>query len=125
MEHIHEILCIIIQLHSTSEIKGVLPTAILYNIVKFTDCSNSEWGTKGHSRKDKGTVLTASGEGEIGIMQAGVEPDGWIVQELQDVVNILLQDSAHIAILGTGGMGKTSLATTALHNQEVEAKYSH
>ncbi|KAJ7265758.1 P-loop containing nucleoside triphosphate hydrolase protein, partial [Mycena rebaudengoi] len=45
--------------------------------------------------------------------------------ELQDVVNILLQDSAHIAILGTGGMGKTSLATTALHNQEVEAKYSH
>ncbi|KAJ7278142.1 P-loop containing nucleoside triphosphate hydrolase protein, partial [Mycena rebaudengoi] len=45
--------------------------------------------------------------------------------ELQDVVNILIQDSAHIAILGAGGMGKTSLATTALHNQQVEAKYSH
>ncbi|KAJ7283221.1 P-loop containing nucleoside triphosphate hydrolase protein [Mycena rebaudengoi] len=45
--------------------------------------------------------------------------------ELQDVVNILIQDSAHIAILGAGGMGKTSLATVALHNPRVEAKYSH
>ncbi|KAJ7200952.1 hypothetical protein C8J57DRAFT_1736311 [Mycena rebaudengoi] len=45
--------------------------------------------------------------------------------ELQDVVNILMQDSAHIAILGAGGMGKTSLATVALHNPQVEAKYSH
>ncbi|KAJ7261944.1 P-loop containing nucleoside triphosphate hydrolase protein, partial [Mycena rebaudengoi] len=46
------------------------------------------------------------------------------VAELQDVVNILLQDSAHIAILGAGGMGKTSLGIAALHNPQVEAKYS-
>ncbi|KAJ7264353.1 hypothetical protein C8J57DRAFT_1069977, partial [Mycena rebaudengoi] len=45
--------------------------------------------------------------------------------ELQDVVNILIQDSAHIAILSAGGMGKTILATAALHNPQVEAKYSH
>ncbi|KAJ7211470.1 P-loop containing nucleoside triphosphate hydrolase protein, partial [Mycena rebaudengoi] len=45
--------------------------------------------------------------------------------ELQDVVNILVQASAHIAILGAGGMGKTSLATAALHNTQIEAKYSH
>ncbi|KAJ7261533.1 P-loop containing nucleoside triphosphate hydrolase protein, partial [Mycena rebaudengoi] len=45
--------------------------------------------------------------------------------ELQDVVNILVQDSAHIAILGAGGMGKTSLATAALNDPQVEAKYSH
>ncbi|KAJ7279710.1 P-loop containing nucleoside triphosphate hydrolase protein, partial [Mycena rebaudengoi] len=45
--------------------------------------------------------------------------------ELQDAVDILIQDSARIAILGAGGMGKTSLATAALHNQQVEAKYSH
>ncbi|KAJ7254876.1 P-loop containing nucleoside triphosphate hydrolase protein, partial [Mycena rebaudengoi] len=45
--------------------------------------------------------------------------------ELQGVVNILISDSARIVILGAGGMGKTSLATTALHNQQVEAKYSH
>ncbi|KAJ7241460.1 P-loop containing nucleoside triphosphate hydrolase protein [Mycena rebaudengoi] len=45
--------------------------------------------------------------------------------ELQDVVNTLMQDSPHIAILGAGGMGKTSLATAALHDPQVEAKYSH
>ncbi|KAJ7251619.1 P-loop containing nucleoside triphosphate hydrolase protein, partial [Mycena rebaudengoi] len=45
--------------------------------------------------------------------------------ELEDVVNILVQDSAHIAILGTGGIGKTSFATAVIHNLQVEAKYSH
>jgi hypothetical protein len=35
MEKIHEILCIIVQLYSTSETKGVLPTALLYDIAKF------------------------------------------------------------------------------------------
>ncbi|KAJ7207353.1 P-loop containing nucleoside triphosphate hydrolase protein, partial [Mycena rebaudengoi] len=45
--------------------------------------------------------------------------------ELKDVVDLLLQNSAQVAILGTGGMGKTSLATTALHHPQVEAKYSH
>ncbi|KAJ7254474.1 P-loop containing nucleoside triphosphate hydrolase protein, partial [Mycena rebaudengoi] len=45
--------------------------------------------------------------------------------ELKDVVNILLQNSAHVAILGTGGMGKTSLATAALHKPQVEAKYAY
>ncbi|KAJ7288733.1 P-loop containing nucleoside triphosphate hydrolase protein, partial [Mycena rebaudengoi] len=44
--------------------------------------------------------------------------------ELQDIIKILLQDSARIAILGTGGIGKTSLATAALHDSQVEGKYS-
>jgi hypothetical protein len=37
IEQIHEILCIIIQLHSTSEINGILPTTLLYDIAKFTE----------------------------------------------------------------------------------------
>jgi hypothetical protein len=44
--------------------------------------------------------------------------------ELQDIVNILVQDSARIAVLGTGGMGKTSLATAALHHADMVSKYS-
>jgi hypothetical protein len=37
LEQIHEILCAITSLCATSEIKGVLPTAILYDIAKFTE----------------------------------------------------------------------------------------
>ncbi|KAJ7288777.1 P-loop containing nucleoside triphosphate hydrolase protein, partial [Mycena rebaudengoi] len=44
--------------------------------------------------------------------------------ELNTVVTILLQDSARIAILGMGGMGKTTLAIAALQNAQVESKYS-
>jgi DNA replication protein DnaC len=36
---------------------------------------------------------------------------------------IMTQDCARIAILGAGGMGKTSLATAAIHDVKVEAKY--
>jgi hypothetical protein len=45
--------------------------------------------------------------------------------ELQEIVTNLTLGSARIAILGAGGMGKTSLARAALHHPEVTAKYAH
>jgi hypothetical protein len=45
--------------------------------------------------------------------------------ELQEIVTNLTLESARIAILGAGGMGKTSLARAALHHPEVTAKYAH
>ncbi|KAJ7203224.1 hypothetical protein C8J57DRAFT_1735354 [Mycena rebaudengoi] len=203
MEHIHEILCIIVQLDSTSEIRGVLPTAVLYDIAKFTEALEKLFTIlngqkKGTLRKIKGLFrqpeagerlekckqelnwmvglfkaqVTGSTLSQIGQMKkdakqqheelvALLEKDSTLTgsdrssmagtlaslknnssgsfsllppcpqifngreSELQDVVNILIQDSAHIAILGAGGMGKTSLATAALHHPQVEAKYSH
>ncbi|KAJ7121538.1 hypothetical protein C8R44DRAFT_736331 [Mycena epipterygia] len=45
--------------------------------------------------------------------------------ELGDIVTILSQESSHIAILGPGGIGKTSLARAVLHHSEIAAKYEH
>jgi hypothetical protein len=36
-----------------------------------------------------------------------------------------MQPSARVAILGSGGMGKTTLALAALHSSDVERKYEH
>ncbi|KAJ7358497.1 P-loop containing nucleoside triphosphate hydrolase protein, partial [Mycena albidolilacea] len=45
--------------------------------------------------------------------------------ELDNLVKILSQKSARIAILGAGGMGKTSLARAALHHEDVASKYEY
>ncbi|KAJ7362704.1 hypothetical protein DFH08DRAFT_683673, partial [Mycena albidolilacea] len=43
--------------------------------------------------------------------------------ELEDLVKILCVDPARVAILGPGGMGKTTLAMAALHHPKVANKY--
>ncbi|KAJ7452056.1 P-loop containing nucleoside triphosphate hydrolase protein, partial [Mycena galericulata] len=43
--------------------------------------------------------------------------------ELKDVVALLLQDAPRVALLGPGGIGKTSLARSALHHPEVADRY--
>ncbi|KAJ7465887.1 hypothetical protein FB451DRAFT_1486061 [Mycena latifolia] len=43
--------------------------------------------------------------------------------ELQEIVEILHQEIPRIAILGAGGMGKTSLAKAALHHPDITSKY--
>jgi hypothetical protein len=45
--------------------------------------------------------------------------------ELRHIVKQLSLWSARLAILGTGGMGKTTLARAALHHPEVVAKYEN
>ncbi|KAJ7754758.1 P-loop containing nucleoside triphosphate hydrolase protein, partial [Mycena olivaceomarginata] len=43
--------------------------------------------------------------------------------ELNGIVNMLSQPSVRLAILGAGGMGKTSLAKAVLHHADVTSKY--
>ncbi|KAJ7202432.1 hypothetical protein C8J57DRAFT_1486002 [Mycena rebaudengoi] len=184
-----------IELNSTSEIRGILPTSLLYDIANSPILNGQKKGTlgkikglfkqpeareklerckqelsrmvglfqaqvtgstlsqMGQMKKDakeqheklvalleKDSALTASDCSSMAGTLASLknnssESFGLLPpcphifhgreSELWDVVNILIQDSAHIAILGAGGMGKTSLATAALHNPQVEAKYSH
>ncbi|KAF7334985.1 ATPase-AAA-core domain-containing protein [Mycena venus] len=44
--------------------------------------------------------------------------------ELSNIVKLLGGEAPRIAILGTGGMGKTSLARAVLHHPETTAKYT-
>ncbi|KAJ7483584.1 hypothetical protein FB451DRAFT_1235039 [Mycena latifolia] len=43
--------------------------------------------------------------------------------ELEQIIQVLTEVSARLAILGAGGMGKTSLAKAALHHPDITAKY--
>ncbi|KAJ7209110.1 P-loop containing nucleoside triphosphate hydrolase protein, partial [Mycena pura] len=45
--------------------------------------------------------------------------------ELSEVVTSLKSDSARIAILGAGGMGKTSLSIAALHDPDIAKKFTN
>ncbi|KAJ7615452.1 hypothetical protein FB45DRAFT_1108127 [Roridomyces roridus] len=45
--------------------------------------------------------------------------------ELNHIISILRTDPPRIAILGAGGMGKSSLAKAVLHHPEVAAKFEH
>ncbi|KAJ7289285.1 hypothetical protein C8J57DRAFT_1459327 [Mycena rebaudengoi] len=198
LEQIHEVLCIIAKLCSTSEIKGVLPTALLYEIAKFTETLQKIYTyLKAHRKLGKikqlfkqaentakleackqelllavelfrvratGSTLSHAAQiekdakqqheelvalleaypdftsdcssigtgsnsgnssGSFSLLPASPKIFHGREAELHDVVNVLLQSSARLAILGTGGMGKTSVATAALHHPQVEAKYSH
>ncbi|KAJ7192413.1 P-loop containing nucleoside triphosphate hydrolase protein, partial [Mycena pura] len=46
-------------------------------------------------------------------------------RELSEVITSLKSDSARIAILGAGGMGKTSLSIAALHDPDVAKKFNN
>ncbi|KAJ7788866.1 hypothetical protein B0H14DRAFT_2397960 [Mycena olivaceomarginata] len=43
--------------------------------------------------------------------------------ELADILGALSRDSPRIAILGAGGMGKTTLAKVVMHQEEIAARY--
>ncbi|KAJ7899888.1 hypothetical protein B0H13DRAFT_1496645, partial [Mycena leptocephala] len=45
--------------------------------------------------------------------------------ELEDIMKMLNQESPRIAILGGGGMGKTSLARAVLHNPDTSTRFEH
>ncbi|KAJ7278390.1 P-loop containing nucleoside triphosphate hydrolase protein [Mycena rebaudengoi] len=196
VQQIHEILCTVVKLSTATEVNGVPPTALLYDIAQFTETLQKIF-TSLKAQQSMGKIrkfftqasnttrleahcLELNRALEISRAQAGGSVVSQMSQiqkdakeqheelvallaahqdptnsdhssvigslssslasllilpptpkifhgretELHDIVNLLLQDSPRIAVLGAGGIGKTSLAAAALHHPKVEAKYS-
>ncbi|KAJ7624067.1 hypothetical protein DFH06DRAFT_756454 [Mycena polygramma] len=72
------------------------------------------------------TSLSAMGDSMVSINLLPAYPkicEGR-ASELNHIVGILQQDSPRVAVLGAGGMGKTTVAVAALHHSDIEARYS-
>ncbi|KAJ7254502.1 hypothetical protein C8J57DRAFT_1722081 [Mycena rebaudengoi] len=176
VEQIHEILCAITSLCSTSEIKGVLPTALLYDIAKFTETlqkiftflkAQQKMGkikklfrqpdNAGKLEMCKQELNKAIGMFRVRAWGSTLFQIGHVKKdakqqhdELMALLNAHpdLSSSDRSSVIGTlsssenssgsfsllpaspkifhgRGMGKTSLAIAALHDPQVEAKYSY
>ncbi|KAJ7448589.1 hypothetical protein FB451DRAFT_1288975 [Mycena latifolia] len=68
-------------------------------------------------------VLESSRSNSISMLPAKPKIFYGRQSELMDVVDKLSLESPRIAILGAGGMGKTSLAKAALHHPDIATKY--
>ncbi|KAJ6535813.1 hypothetical protein DFH09DRAFT_1283952 [Mycena vulgaris] len=79
---------------------------------------------------DKGSltnrVLSSSYNSSTSISMLPSEPKIFHGREseLSDILELLVQETPRIAILGAGGMGKTSLARAVLHHPTVTGKYA-
>ncbi|KAJ7081153.1 hypothetical protein B0H15DRAFT_855190, partial [Mycena belliarum] len=87
--------------------------------------SHPEITRSDHSSSVAGTVTSLGASFEsLAILPASPQIFHGRESELEEILGALMQDSARIAILGTGGMGKTSLATAALQHPDVVAKFT-
>ncbi|KAJ7041209.1 hypothetical protein C8F04DRAFT_1391314 [Mycena alexandri] len=71
----------------------------------------------------RGSSFTAS-RGSLSHLPASPKIFHGRDSELNDMIGILLADRPRVAILGPGGIGKTTLAMAALHNPVVIEKYN-
>ncbi|KAJ6603275.1 P-loop containing nucleoside triphosphate hydrolase protein, partial [Mycena vulgaris] len=79
---------------------------------------------------DKGSltnrVLSSSYNSSTSISMLPSEPKIFHGREseLSDILELVMQETPRIAILGAGGMGKTSLARSVLHHPTITGKYA-
>ncbi|KAJ7187476.1 hypothetical protein GGX14DRAFT_611402 [Mycena pura] len=201
LEQIHEVLCAIIHLYVDCQTDGVLPPALSYDIVKFTETQQKIYGfmksqqgigkiKKFFKQFDPATQLKVCQEELQGsLAQFRLQTSGIAINkaaemqkdaqrqheellafladhpdltnsdlsssvagtlsnfgnstgslsilpaypsifhgrqcELSELVASLKSDSARIAILGAGGMGKTKLSIAALHDPDVAKKFTN
>ncbi|KAJ7723883.1 P-loop containing nucleoside triphosphate hydrolase protein [Mycena metata] len=69
------------------------------------------------------TVSEAS-TASIGLLPASPKIFHGRSDELKQLVHLLVQDPARVAIFGPGGIGKTSLALAAVHHPDISTRYT-
>ncbi|KAJ7838257.1 hypothetical protein B0H13DRAFT_2367628 [Mycena leptocephala] len=83
----------------------------------ISSCSQSN--DTGHSIRSSWNTSTSS----LSLLPASPQIFHGRESELRDLVDTLLADAARVAILGPGGIGKTTLAMAALHHSTIMDKY--
>ncbi|KAJ7890110.1 hypothetical protein B0H14DRAFT_2561385 [Mycena olivaceomarginata] len=114
----------IINFNSINEMKRqseIMQTEIMELISTFSEHTISDSSSSIYQRANESQVSSNS----LSILPSRPKIFYGRELELQEIVTNLTLGSARIAILGPGGMGKTSLARAALHHPEVTAKYAH
>ncbi|KAJ7240639.1 hypothetical protein B0H12DRAFT_1074717 [Mycena haematopus] len=93
----------------------------LHLISKLSDEASSEGAPSMYTRLNDSSYQTSSNS--LFILPAKPKIFHGRQAELAEAITILTQDSARIAILGPGGIGKTSLAKAVIHHPNMVAKY--
>ncbi|KAF8157576.1 hypothetical protein K438DRAFT_2074166 [Mycena galopus ATCC 62051] len=151
MDNIHQVLCAIISSHMKSETVGALPPSMLHDIGKFTESeilhdigdfkqtANRmhkelleliETFSDANTLSERSSVYLGANESKNSSNSFSMLPSKPKIfhgceQELTHIMKLLVQQLPKIAILGGGGMGKTSLARAALHHSDISARYEH
>ncbi|KAJ6534602.1 hypothetical protein DFH09DRAFT_1405160 [Mycena vulgaris] len=100
---------------------------VLELISAFSEMSTSDKGSLQEvTFTQSNRVLSSSYNSSTSISMLPSEPKIFHGREseLSDILKLFMQETPRIAILGAGGMGKTSLARAVLHHPTVTGKYA-
>ncbi|KAJ6540784.1 hypothetical protein DFH09DRAFT_1395812 [Mycena vulgaris] len=84
-------------------------------------------GTTSDERSVTNRTISSSYNSSTSISMLPAEPKIFHGREseIADILKLFMQETPRIAILGAGGMGKTSLSRVILHHPTVTGKYGH
>ncbi|KAJ7094826.1 hypothetical protein C8R44DRAFT_951456 [Mycena epipterygia] len=144
MEYINQVLYTVVNLLVKSGTESSLPPAVLHNLGRLTETLHKVYAFM-EAQQDGNKIRhffrqrlqqaldvfkihhwansLHNSSNSISMLPAKPKIFHGRESELKHVVEILHQESARIAILGAGGMGKTSLAKAALHHPDIVSKY--
>ncbi|KAJ6596237.1 hypothetical protein DFH09DRAFT_1407264, partial [Mycena vulgaris] len=148
MEQIHEVIYVIIDLHVKSGGEELPPsilnqmgefTETLHKIHTFVDSQQEKNRLKQFFRQSEMSALlkdcpqnssdtrgfssSQNSSNSLSLLPSEPKIFHGRESEVSDILSLFHQEPPRIAILGAGGMGKTSLARAVLHHVEIATRY--